>query len=113
MYDWQLMGKWEVYDELYPNQQLARIIEQKYKNIAYENEIDFYPPNNLKEFKDFIEKIFKITNLSIDKLHIKKEKEQMLNEILNGLVVLKSNEEIMQNYQGLCYIISQVLGYDR
>lgn len=113
MYDWQLMGKWEIFDELLPNQKLASIIEQKYKNTAFENGIDFYPPTNKNEFSDFLTKLFRITNLSVRNLNFTKDKERYVNEIMNGKVEFDNEDDLKHDYQIICYAFTKVLGYDK
>ena len=41
------------------------------------------------------------------------EKEEMLKKIMNGTCKFNDEEDMINNYYGLCYLIAKVVGYDK
>lgn len=112
MFNWQLMGKWEIFNDLYPNQRLAKIIYDNYKKIALDNQLDFYPPTSIDEYATFINKILSILGIKKENLKLTPEKEEMLDKIMNKDYKFKNNVDMVNNYYGLCYIIVKVINHD-
>lgn len=112
MFNWQLQGRWEVFNDLYPNQQLARIVSKDHLSVAIDHELDFYPPLSIKEYSDFIKKIFSVLNLNKDRLRLISTQEQMLDDIINERYEFNSNEEMTNNFYGFCYLVAKVIRYD-
>lgn len=113
MYNWQLQGKWEVFDDLYPNQKLARIILKNYRNTAYECQLDFYPPFSIDEYSKFIINILSILKITKKNLKLLPEKEKLLEKIINKEYVFVNNEDLINNFYGFCNLIVKVVGYDK
>ncbi len=112
MFGWQLGGIWEYYDKLLPNQKLAYKIREYMYNISIENEIDFFPPNNIEEYSLFIKKLFKITNLNVEILNLIEPKKKLLSDIIDLKCEFNNYEELFNNYQGLCVLLLKVLKYE-
>ena len=112
MFNWQLQGRWEVFKDLYPNQQLARIVSKDYFSVAIDHQLDFYPPLNIKEYSNFIKQIFSVLNLDKEKLRLIPTQAQMLEDIVNEKHEFNSKEEMTNNFYGFCYLVVKVIGYD-
>ena len=113
MFNWQLQSRWEIFDDLYPNQQLARIISKDRLELAIEYKLDFYPPSNVAQYSEFVKKTFAFLNLNVKKLNLLPDKEKMLNDILNNNYTFESEKELINNFYGLCYLIVKVVGYEK
>lgn len=111
MFNWQLQGNWNVFNDLYPNQQLARIVSDKYESIAIDYQLDFYPPLDITEYSSFIKKILSIFDLNKDQLNLPSEKEQMLEKIINKEYIFNNNDEMINNYYGFCNLLVKVVEY--
>lgn len=112
MYQSQLMGQWDIYKYLLPNQKLAKRMREKYKERSFETGIDFYPPRNIEEYSDFIKKVFNITNLFVEGLRISVQNKELLQKIINCKHTFESKEAMYNNYQGLCLLFLRELGFN-
>lgn len=109
MYEWQLMGKWDIDEYLYPNQLLAKYIRSNYYELAVEKELDFYRPSNLEELKLFINKIFDLTKFNLDNEKMNPDKKNLLKSILLNKYSLKDLDDLYNIYQGFCYFMYKVM----
>ena len=112
MYRSQLLAQWDIYKYLLPNQQLGRQMLAHYRDVCFEQGIDFYPPRSENEYSVFIEKFFKATGLDINGLHISKENKEKLKNILLRKYVFQSAKDMYINYQGLCLLFLRELGFN-
>lgn len=113
MFNWQMQCQFDVYDDLYPNQQLANIVSKHKIDLAKDLNLDFYPPKDIVEYSAFVKNIFKLFNLNVKKLRLLKEHEQVLNDIINKNYCFDSKENMTINFYGFCYIVAKVLGYEK
>ncbi len=113
MFNWQLRSKWEIFEDLLPNQQLARIVMRKKFDLAKDYGLDFYPPADINEYSLFAEKILAILNLKIKDLNLLPEKEKMLNDILEKKYIFESENDMINNFYGYCYLLVKVVGYEK
>ena len=109
MYDWQLMGKWDINSVLFPNQRLARFVLEKYRNKAFEMEMDFSNPFNTEEYSIFIKKILELLNIKIERLNLKQESYNRLLFIISNEYVFKDNSALINDYRGFCYLLLKVI----
>ncbi len=113
MFNWQLQCQWDVYDDMLPNQQLARIVSSKKMNLAKEYGIDFYPPKDITEYSIFVKNILKLFDLKIQDLRLFEEHEKVLSNIIEGNNTFNDYDAMITNYYGFCYLITKVIGYDK
>lgn len=109
MMAWQLNVDWNFHLKLYPEQQLAFVIKAKYFNAAIENGLYFTVPENLQEFKEFILKVEKVTEVSLIKFNQSHDDVKKLMQISKGELKSLDYEEMKLLYRKYCFQISRVI----
>lgn len=111
MYRSQLMAQWDIFKYLLPNQKLGRLMLRNYKEKSFESGIDFYPPRNTLEYSVFVEKMFSITGLRLEKLNISTTNKEKLGRIIKQTEFFETYRDLYNNYQGLCLLFIRELGF--
>ena len=112
MFQSQLMAQWDVYKYFLPNQKLARKIKENYREKAFEQGLDFYPPRTIEEYSSFVKKVFAISGLSIMGLNISSQNKVLLAKIVDCDYSFETHDKMYANYQGLCLLFLKELGFD-
>lgn len=111
MYQSQLMAQWDIYKYLLPNQKLGRLMLRHFKEKAFEQGVDFYPPRDIAEYSNFVIKMINVTELDIENFNISPENKEKIARIIKKEESFKTSKDLYNNFQGLCLLFIRELGF--
>lgn len=112
MKSWQLEGNWHWEDKLLPNYKLASLIRNKSFSNAIDLSLSFEYPKSKADFRDFITKIEKLTEIKLESFNVQSKDVSTIILIRDGLAEDKL-VDLNTAYLKYCYAIYRRYSDDR